>query len=326
MAERVLRVGTRASALALWQTNHVIQALEQAWPHVRCERVPIRTLGDRVKDVPLPRIGDRGLFTREIEAGLREHAIDVAVHSLKDLPTENPEDLTVGAVLEREDPRDAFVSRAGCGFAALPPRARVGTSSIRRRAQLLAVRRDLEIVDIRGNVPTRLEKVARGEYDATVLALAGLRRLGLAEKASDVFALTHMLPAPGQGALAVQLRAGDADVIELVGALDHQPTRWATDAERGLLALLEGGCQAPIGAVATWSEDGMLRLDAVVGDFDGARLHRQSAQRIVRSADDARALAAGVAAHLRDQGADALIAACREALVAPAAPRPEGRS
>ncbi len=325
MAERVLRVGTRASALALWQTNHVIEALERAWPHVRCERVPIRTLGDRVKDIPLPRIGDRGLFTREIEAGLREHTIDVAVHSLKDLPTENPEDLTVGAVLEREDPRDALVSRASCAFAALPPRARVGTSSIRRRAQLLAVRADLQIVDIRGNVPTRLERVARGDYDATVLALAGLRRLGLAERASDVFALTQLLPAPGQGALAVQLRATDTDMIKLVGALDHQPTRWATDAERGLLALLEGGCQAPIGAVATWSDEGMLRLDAVVGDFDGARLHRQSAQRIVRSADDARALAAAVAVQLRDQGADALVAACREALAAPA-PHPEGRS
>jgi hydroxymethylbilane synthase len=326
MTEAVLRVGTRASALALWQTNHVIGALERAWPRVRGERVPIRTLGDRVKDVPLPRIGDRGLFTREIEAGLRERVIDIAVHSLKDLPTEDPEDLIVGAVLEREDPRDALVSQDGCAFAALPARARVGTSSIRRRAQLLAMRSDLAIVDIRGNVPTRLEKVARGDYDATVLALAGLRRLELTDKASDVFALTQVLPAPGQGALAVQVRTADDDVRALVSALDHQPTRWATDAERGVLAMLEGGCQAPVGALATWSDDGILRLDAVVADFDGARVCRQSAQRGVTSSGEARALAAVVARQLREQGADALIAACREAVGTEPASRLESRS
>jgi hydroxymethylbilane synthase len=325
MAELVLRVGTRASALALWQTNHVIEALERAWPHVRCERVPIRTLGDRVKDIPLPRIGDRGLFTREIESWLRERAIDVAVHSLKDLPTENPEDLIVGAVLEREDPRDALVSRGSDVFAALPPRARVGTSSVRRRAQLLALRGDLEIVDIRGNVPTRLEKVARGDYDATVLALAGLRRLGRADEASDVFALTQVLPAPGQGALAVQLRADDANVIELVGALDHQPTRWATEAEREVLALLEGGCQAPIGAIAEWSGESMLRLEAVVAGFDGGAVCRQSAQRTVTSSGEARSLARGVARQLEQQGAARLIAACRDATAASPAPRLEGR-
>jgi hydroxymethylbilane synthase len=323
MTEIVLRVGTRSSALALWQTDHVIAALQRARPHVRCERIPIRTLGDRVKDVPLPRIGDRGLFTREIEAGLRDRTIDVAVHSLKDLPTQDPGDLVIGAVLRREDPRDALVSRDGSAFAALRPGARVGTSSIRRRAQLLAMRGDLEIVDIRGNVPTRLEKVERGDYDATVLALAGLRRLGLDRSASEIFSLNQLLPAPGQGALAVQVRTGDDDVLGVVGALDDQPTRWATDAERGVLALLEGGCQAPLGTLAAWS-NGRLRLDAVVADFDGVRTCRQSAERTVTSSDDVRALAATVARQLQDQGAEALIAACREAVAAPA-PRLEGR-
>jgi hydroxymethylbilane synthase len=319
MAEIVLRVGTRASALALWQTNHVIALLERTWPDVRCERVPMRTLGDRVKDVPLPRIGDRGLFTREIEAGLRDRTIDVAVHSLKDLPTDDPDDLTIGAVLAREDARDALVARDGCPFAALPPRARVGTSSIRRRAQLLAIRADLQMMDIRGNVPTRLEKVDRGDYDATVLALAGLRRLALDARASDVFGFDRVLPAPGQGALAVQVRAADDDVRALVGALDDRPTRWATDAERGVLALLEGGCQAPLGAVASWSHD-TLRLETLVADYDGVTICRASAERVVTSSGDARALAATVAGQLRDRGAAALIAACREAVAAAAAP------
>jgi hydroxymethylbilane synthase len=326
MTETVLRVGTRSSALALWQTNHVIAALERAWSGIRCERVPMRTLGDRVKDVPLPRIGDRGLFTREIESGLRDRTIDVAVHSLKDLPTEDPDDLIVGAVLEREDPRDALVSRDGSAFGALAPGVRIGTSSVRRRAQLLALRPDLEISDIRGNVPTRLEKVERGDYDATVLALAGLRRLELAGKASEIFALARVLPAPGQGALAVQVRAGDEDVRRLVGLLDHPATRLATAAERGLLAQLEGGCQAPVGAVATWSPGARLRLEAVVADFDGASVCRSSADGVVTSCDGARAIAAIVAQRLQEQGAAALIAACRRSVATDGRPVIEGRT
>lgn len=313
MPEAVIRVGTRASRLALWQTNHVIAALEAAWPGLRLERVPIRTLGDRVTDVPLPRIGDRGLFTREIEEGLHGATIDLAVHSLKDLPTELPPGLAIGAVLVREDPRDALVTRDGSILATLPPGARLGTSSIRRRAQVLARRPDLTMVDIRGNVPTRLEKVMRGEYDATVLALAGLRRLELAGAVSEVLGPDVMLPAPGQGALAVQVRTGDARVAELVSKLDHAPTRLATACERGVLAALEGGCQAPIGTATQWS-GATLGLDAIVASFDGRTIVRASAEARVTSEAEALTLAGVVADRLRAQGAAAVIAACRAAV------------
>ena len=214
-----IRAGTRDSRLALWQTEHVIARLAQAWPELSFERVRIRTLGDRITDVPLPRIGDRGLFTRELEDALRSGAIDFAVHSLKDLPTEQPDGLALGAVLSREDPSDVLISRHRRRLADLPPGARLGTSSLRRRAQVMALRRDLDIVDIRGNVPTRIEKVERGEYDATLLALAGLRRLELTDVATEVFGSDVIVPAPGQGALAVQVRADDARILRIVAAV-----------------------------------------------------------------------------------------------------------
>ncbi len=312
MRELVVRVGTRSSDLALWQANHVIERLEGATQGLRCERVPIRTLGDRVKDVPLPRFGDRGLFTREIESALRAGTIDVAVHSLKDLPTDEPGDLTVAAVLEREDPRDVMVSASGGTLDSLPAGARVGTSSMRRRAQILARRPDLQLLDIRGNVPTRLEKIRRGDYDATLLALAGLKRLGLAAAASEVFAVDRLLPAPGQGALAAQVRTADASVREIVSRLDHVPTRQATSAERALLTILDGGCQAPLGAFAGWTAAGRLSLDAIVLNDTGTRLLRATAERRVESIDDALALAGKIAALLDEQGAGAILAACRQ--------------
>jgi len=312
MPELVVRVGTRSSHLALWQANHVIERLEGAPPGLRCERVPIRTLGDRVKDVPLPRFGDRGLFTREIESALRAGTIDVAVHSLKDLPTDEPKDLTVAAVLEREDARDVLVSATGASLDSLPAGARVGTSSMRRRAQILAHRPDLQLLDIRGNVPTRLEKVRRGDYDATLLALAGLKRLGLAAAASELFAVDRLLPAPGQGALAAQVRTADVSVREAVSRLDHVPTRQATSAERALLTILDGGCQAPLGAFAGWTATGCLSLDAIVLNDTGTRVLRAAGERPVESLDDALALAAKIAALLDEQGAGAILAACRQ--------------
>ena len=312
MPERVVRVGTRSSDLALWQANHVIERLERAAPGLRCERVPIRTLGDRVKDVPLPRFGDRGLFTREIEAALRAGAIDVAVHSLKDLPTDAPADLTIAAVLEREDARDVLVSAAGGTLDTLPRGARVGTSSVRRRAQVLARRPDLQLLDIRGNVPTRLEKVRRGDYDATLLALAGLKRLGLVSAASEIFAVDRLLPAPGQGALAAQMRTSDASGRDIVSRLDHLPTRLATAAERALLTILDGGCQAPLGAFAHWVAADRLSLDAIVMNDAGTRLLRATAERTAATIDDALALAATVAAALDAQGAAEILAACRQ--------------
>ena len=308
----VVRAGTRASRLALWQTEHVIARLAHAWPQLSCERVPIRTLGDRITDVPLPQIGDRGLFTRELEDGLRSGAIDFAVHSLKDLPTEQPEGLALGAVLSREDPSEVLIARNGGRLADLPPGARLGTSSLRRRAQVMALRTDLDIVDIRGNVPTRIEKVQRGEYDATLLALAGLRRLELTDAVTEVFGADVMLPAPGQGALAVQVRAGDTRMLRIVTAIDDLPTRLATMAERRVLNALEGGCQAPIGALATWTAPGTLRLAGIVAGVDGLHVVRAAEERPVDDERAALALGESVAAVLAAGGARTLIAQARQ--------------
>jgi hydroxymethylbilane synthase len=308
----VVRAGTRASRLALWQTEHVIARLAEAWPQLSCERVPIRTLGDRITDVPLPQIGDRGLFTRELEDGLRSGAIDFAVHSLKDLPTEQPEGLSLGAVLSREDPSEVLIARNGGRLADLPAGARLGTSSLRRRAQVMALRADLDIVDIRGNVPTRIQKVQRGEYDATLLAMAGLRRLELTDAVSEVFGAEVMLPAPGQGALAVQVRAGDARILRIVTAIDDLPTRLATAAERRVLNALEGGCQAPIGALATWTAPGTLHLAGIVAGVDGLHLVRAAEERRVDDERAALGLGESVAAVLAAGGARTLIAKARQ--------------
>jgi hydroxymethylbilane synthase len=307
-----IRAGTRASRLALWQTEHVIACLAQAWPELSFERVRIRTLGDRIADVPLPRIGDRGLFTRELEDALRSGAIDFAVHSLKDLPTEQPAGLALGAVLSREDPSEVLISRNRRRFADLPPGARLGTSSLRRRAQVMALRRDLDLVDIRGNVPTRVEKVERGEYDATLLALAGLRRLELTDAATEVFGIDVMVPAPGQGALAVQVRADDERILRIVMAIEDVETRLATAAERRVLNALDGGCQAPIGALATWTAPGRLHLVGIVAGLDGVRLLRATEERPVASERTACGLGASIASALAAQGARGLIQDARE--------------
>jgi hydroxymethylbilane synthase len=314
MPDGIVRIGTRGSRLALWQTDHVIARLETAWPGLRCERLTFSTLGDRVTDVPLPRVGDRGLFTRDLEEALDAGTIDAAVHSLKDLPTEAPRGLRVGAVLERADAREVLVTRGGATLAALAPGARLGTSSVRRRAQVLALRPDLTIADIRGNVPTRIEKVGRGEYDGTLLARAGLERLGMTGAASQVFPLDVILPAPGQGALAVQIREGDARLERLVRALDHAPSRLATACERGVLSALMGGCQAPLGTATSWSGENVLQLAAVVASVDGRTVLRASHRAPVRSEREALALAELAAADLRHAGASAIVEECRRAL------------
>jgi hydroxymethylbilane synthase len=317
VTSRTLRLGTRGSRLALWQASHVARQLTAAAPGLHVELVTYQTLGDRVADVALPRIGDRGLFTQDIESGLRAGAIDLAVHSLKDLPTASPPDLAIGAVLEREDPRDALVSASGAPLRDLPSGARVGTSSLRRRVQLLALRGDLDVADIRGNVPTRLDKVSRGDYDATLLAQAGLLRLGLADRAAQVFGDESILPAPGQGALAVQIRTDDEDVRRLVTPLGHRPTQLATLSERAVLASLRGGCQAPLGTMARWTA-GVLRLAAVVGSVDGRRIVRAAAEGPTDDDDAARALGERVARGLLERGADALLTAARDWLASAA--------
>jgi hydroxymethylbilane synthase len=246
-------VGTRASALARAQTEHVIALLEAAWPALAAEATPIVTTGDRTQESgrPLPEIGGKGLFTAELEQALRAGEIDLAVHSLKDLPTEEVDGITLGAVCAREDVRDCLVAREGLTLRALPAGALVGTSSLRRGAQLRSRRHDLEIGSVRGNVDTRVRKVREGELDAVVLAAAGVRRLGLEDAVTEWFAPEEMLPAPGQGALAVQCRSGDEAAHMLLAAIEDADARATTTAERAFLHALDAGCTAPVGAYAT---------------------------------------------------------------------------
>jgi hydroxymethylbilane synthase len=309
--EAVLRVGTRASRLALWQTDHVVARLQAAWPGIAIERVPISTLGDRVTSVALSKIGDKGLFTKELEDGLRDGSIDLAVHSLKDLPTQASDGLALGAVLEREDPRDALVAPMGATLASLPSGARVGTSSLRRRAQLAALRSDFAIVDLRGNVPTRLERVRSGDLAAAILARAGLRRLGLESHIAHVFDEDEMLPAPGQGAMAVQIRRADDRVSQLVAPLDHLATRLATSAERALLGFLEGGCQVPVAALAQFHANGTLELRGLVASLDGQQVVPRRASGTVETIADAVALGEAVGHDMLAAGARAILDAIR---------------
>jgi len=288
-----VRAGTRGSALALWQARRVAERLTEAVPGCRVEEVVFSTRGDRESAEPLPAIGGKGLFTEELEAALRSGEIDVAVHSLKDLPTESPPGVTVGAVCCREDVRDALVSAAGDGLAALRPRAVVGTSSTRRTAQLRVARPDLEIRSIRGNVETRLRKVAEGLYDATILAAAGLHRLGLADRITEYLPVDRFLPAPGQAALAVQCREGDTAVRTMLEGVDERIARACTDAERAMLERLGGGCSVPVAALCEYDR-GELSLRGFVGDPAGTRSLRAAAQGPI---DDA----AGLGRHLADR-------------------------
>jgi hydroxymethylbilane synthase len=272
-------VGTRGSALARRQTQLVHELQRAAWPGLEAEERPIVTTGDRTQrsGEPLPEIGGKGLFTMELEQGLREGGLDLAVHSLKDLPTEEAPGVAIGAVCLREDVRDCLVSREGQAFADLPPGAVVGTSSLRRVAQLRALRPDLEVRSIRGNVDTRIRKVRDGEYDATILAAAGVRRLGLEGEVSEWLDAETVLPAPGQGALAIQCRADDERAIDLLAAIDHATARATTTAERTFLRELGGGCAAPVAASATGTAESVA-LAGLVASPDGADMARVSGE------------------------------------------------
>lgn len=304
-----LRIGTRASALALWQAHHVeslIRALPGAPP---VELVPLTTTGDLRTDVPLWAVRGRAFFTKEIDRALMEDRIDIAVHSLKDLPTAMEPGLRLAAVLTREDPRDALLSRTGAPLAQLPHGARVGTSSLRRRAFLTRARPDLTLLELRGNVPTRLERLERGDYDAIVLAAAGLKRLGLAQRVSQHLATEEFPPAVSQGAIGVCTRSDDRFAAEWVEPLDDLPTRLATTAERALLERIEGGCQVPLGALAI-AAGADIRLHAAVCALDGSQL---LSARGAGAASPAGAAALGVqlATDLIARGAGSLIAAER---------------
>jgi len=280
-----------------------VESLERRHPHVRFQVVEIHTLGDQRQDVPLFQVRGTGLFVKELEQALLRGEIDLAVHSLKDMPTRLPPGLTIAAVPEREDPRDALVSRLGLSLAAMPRGARIGTSSRRRAAQLLALRPDLRIVDIRGNVDTRLRKAEGGEYDAVVLAAAGLIRLGRADRITEVLSPEVILPAVGQGALAVEIRADDERTIPLVAPLDHPPTRAATTAERAFLARLGGGCHVPIAAYAEVDGE-RIRLRALVASPDGRAVVRGDRE---GSVSQAASLGRALAEDLLARGADSLV-------------------
>ena len=270
-----LRIASRGSELALWQSRAVRDALRAADPSLAVEIEVVRTTGDRIQDVPLAKIGDKGLFTKELDAALLSGAADLAVHSLKDVPTRLPDGLALAAVTTREDPRDVLLLPPGRmgDLASLPPGSRVGTSSLRRRAQLQALRPDLEVLDLRGNLNTRLAKLDRGDYDAILLAAAGVLRLGWIDRIAACLDAPAWLPAVGQGALAVVARADGADVLERLRPL-HDPAAGAcTAAERALLRALEGGCQVPIGALGT-VEGTRVVLHALVADLDGSEVIR----------------------------------------------------
>jgi hydroxymethylbilane synthase len=280
------------------------------------------TVGDRDTTRPLSRIGDKGLFTRDLEDGLRDGTIDLAVHSLKDLPTEPPPGLRVGAILAREDSRDALVASAGVRLAALPPGARIGTSSLRRQAQIAALRPDLRIVDLRGNVPTRVEKVRSREIDAAVLALAGLRRLNLDADVAEIFDADRLIPAPGQGAVAVQIRANDEALASLLAPLNDETAAIETTAERALLGFLEGGCQVPVGALARRGPADELHLIGLVASLDGRSTIRRDARAVVTSVEDAGALGEALARDMLDAGAREILAVIRQGVLP--ASRPHG--
>jgi hydroxymethylbilane synthase len=268
---KTIVIGTRTSQLALWQTNYVKQQLAASWPGLVCRLESFVTQGDKTLDKPLPEIGGKGLFTAELEAALYDGRIDIAVHSLKDLPVADAPGLALGAISRRADVRDVLVAREAWTLGSLPMGAVVGTSSLRRQAQLLHSRPDLNIQPIRGNVDTRLQKVQAGQYDATILAAAGLSRLGLEAYIAQYLPLTVMLPAPGQGALAIQCRAGDTAVLELLAPLNDADTHICVLAERAFLDGLGSGCSLPVGAHATVQDNGIM-LTGLVGAADGSRI------------------------------------------------------
>ncbi|MGW8267728.1 MAG: hydroxymethylbilane synthase [Longimicrobiales bacterium] len=265
-----LRIGTRASALARWQAEFVASSLRVLPGAPEPELVLIRTEGDRIQDIPLSQVEGKAFFTKEIEEALLNHTVDLAVHSLKDLATEMPPGLALGAVLEREDPRDALLSAGPDDLEDLPRGARVGTSSLRRRALLARWRPDLELAELRGNVPTRIRRLDEGSYDAIVLAAAGVKRLQMQDRISSFLPFERFLPAVSQGAIGIQIRSGDEEVARWVGELDSPATRFCTTAERALLRTLEGGCHVPVGAFADLDGD-TLRLRGVVCSLDGSR-------------------------------------------------------
>ena len=299
---RHLRIGTRGSLLAKWQAEYVRKRLFSA-AGVEAEIVVIKTSGDKFANAPLTQIGGKGIFVKELEDALMEESIDIAVHSVKDIPTEIPPRLSFPAVFRREDVRDCLISANGATLANLRQGARIGTGSLRRQAQLRHIRPDLDVRDLRGNVDTRLRKAQSGEYDAILLAKAGLDRLGWSDRITEIFAPDVFLPAVGQGAIAAECRLSDSEAAEVLASLDDAESRTAIIAERSLLSALQGGCQVPLGAWAR-TERGELILEACVCSVDGSQYVRQ---RAAAPPEQAAALGEHVARLLLESGAQSIL-------------------
>ena len=305
MLEKTLKIATRQSPLALWQANYVKDRLQQLYPDLTIELVPMVTKGDVILDSPLAKIGGKGLFVKELENALLTQEADIAVHSMKDVPMQFPEGLGLAVICQREDPHDAFVSHSYRTFAELPQGAVVGTSSLRRQCQLKALRPDLNIRSLRGNVGTRLSKLDNGDYDAIILASAGLIRLGLADRIASFIDVEQSLPAAGQGAVGIECRTDDAQVQALLAPLADAETTYCVRAERAMNNHLQGGCQVPIGGYAVLQQ-GQLYLRALVGDIDGSRIIRAEGKSAVENAE---VLGVQIAEQLLAQGADKILQA-----------------
>lgn len=300
---KTLKIATRQSPLALWQAEHIRERLESLHPGLTVELVTFVTQGDKILDTPLAKIGGKGLFVKELEAALMDGRADLAVHSMKDVPMVLPEGLSLPIICEREDPLDAFVSNSYASFDELPQGAKVGTSSLRRKCQILKARPDLKILDLRGNVGTRLSKLDAGQYDAIILASAGLKRLGLGERIRHAIQPEVSLPAVGQGALGLECRANDEAVLDLILPLKHVQTDACVRAERAFNAYLEGGCQVPIAGYATLNQD-ILHIEGRVGSVEGQTLLRAVKEGPIAEAEQ---LGVELAKALLDQGAGELL-------------------
>lgn len=309
MKQKII-IGTRGSKLALWQTEFVKEKLLKIFPDLEFEVRIIKTKGDKILDSPLSKIGDKGIFTREIEIELLNGEIDLAVHSLKDLPTKLPDGLIIGAVLEREDVRDALISKDNLKLEELPLNSTIATSSLRRKAQLLHFRADFQFVDIRGNVDTRFKKFDESNWNGMVLAYAGIKRMGYTNRISELIPTDIILPAVGQGAIAVEIREDDTEIFEIVRKVNHLETELATKAERALLKHLEGGCQIPIGAFACIS-NGKVKLSAMISSLDGSLLVRDSIEGDVNG--DTEKLGIELAERLLEQGGAKILDEVRKA-------------
>jgi len=302
---KILKIATRQSPLALWQAEHIRARLEALHADLKVELVTFVTQGDKILDTPLAKIGGKGLFVKELEAALLDGRADLAVHSMKDVPMALPEGLSLAVICEREDPLDAFVSNSYKSFDELPQGAKVGTSSLRRKTQILKQRPDLKIIDLRGNVGTRLSKLDSGLYDAIILASAGLKRLGLAERIRHTLQPEISLPAVGQGALGLECRATDQVVLDLILPLLHAETDVCVRAERAFNAYLEGGCQVPIAGYATLNQ-GQLHIEGRVGSVDGVTLLKVQ---LSGAPEQAEQLGVSLAQKLLEQGAGDLLKA-----------------